>query len=191
MNIGIIGGSFDPVHDGHIQTALICQRVFDQIWLMPCGKHAQGKKLVPLTDRLAMCEIATVGTEIKTNTYDAKGSGSSLELWNRLPTSHTFSLIIGQDCADNIGTWINAKQLVERARFCIVPRKGYLRNFNDTAWYVLGKHRYLRDMDFSSVPEISSSGIRQHIQSGETPSGLHAAVWKYIKQRGFYGVTSK
>ena len=61
MKIGILGGSFDPIHNGHLNMALKSyeQYVLDEVWLIPNGNapHKDSDKMADATDRLAMCEL--------------------------------------------------------------------------------------------------------------------------------------
>jgi nicotinate-nucleotide adenylyltransferase len=59
-NIGICGGSFSPPHIGHSSAILYAMAMYDldQIWVIPCGKHAEGKVLIEFEHRCKMCQIA-------------------------------------------------------------------------------------------------------------------------------------
>ena len=63
MKIGIYGGTFNPIHLGHISLAKQLQRQFslDRVLLIPTGEptHKQAEVLAPATDRIALCRLAT------------------------------------------------------------------------------------------------------------------------------------
>src|SRR3989338_4780717 len=59
MKIAVLGGSFNPPHYGHLMVASeVLKRGFDEVWLMPCFKHAEEKPEIPAKHRLAMARIA-------------------------------------------------------------------------------------------------------------------------------------
>src|SRR3989344_8244194 len=59
MKIAVLGGSFNPPHYGHLMVASeVLKRGFDEVWLMPCFKHAEEKPEIPAKHRLAMTRIA-------------------------------------------------------------------------------------------------------------------------------------
>ena len=63
MRIGILGGSFDPIHNGHIYMALQAYKgaALDEVWLMPSNETPNKiGKMAPASDRIQMCEIAAM-----------------------------------------------------------------------------------------------------------------------------------
>src|SRR5687767_12213264 len=68
MRLGLFGGSFDPVHFGHLILAEFCRETarLDQIWFIPAAKppHKKGRLLSPDADRLAMLNLATAGHDV-------------------------------------------------------------------------------------------------------------------------------
>src|SRR5688572_19568188 len=67
MRLGIFGGSFDPVHYGHLLLAECCREQcrLDEVWFVPAAAppHKQGRELAPAKARLEMLELATSGNE--------------------------------------------------------------------------------------------------------------------------------
>lgn len=107
MNVGILGGSFNPPHIGHL---LLCQYVLaifhiDEIWLVPVTEHPFGKKLVSYDYRLDMCNsFYAYNNKIRTlNIYNK----FTIDLVKALKTSwdHNFSLIIGSDIIKDLNKW--------------------------------------------------------------------------------------
>ncbi|GAG38665.1 unnamed protein product, partial [marine sediment metagenome] len=88
--IAILGGAFDPITNGHIQTAkfvLDTSKEFDEVWLMPAYKHMSGKNMASVEARLVMCESAAkVDGRIKVFDYEIKHklAGETFNLFKRL-----------------------------------------------------------------------------------------------------------
>jgi len=169
--IALLGGAFDPITNGHIEVAqfvLNASGEFDEIWITPCWKHMNNKKMEPALRRLEMCELASaVDGRIKVFPYeiDYKFSGETFNLINRLIDSeyadtHNFSMIIGQDNANTFDKWYNYKELEKLIRFVVVPRTGIDVDFK-SRWYLNHPHIYLNPD--KPIMEISSTKIREYL----------------------------
>lgn len=187
MNIGILGGSFDPPHMGHAKIAnfLLRTRLFDQIWLIPCYQHPFSKTLSPAKKRLEMTKllqkrnIRILDLEIKKKTISYTIDTLSF-LTKKFPQS-IFSWIIGSDQVNNFKKWKKWAEILTGFRLLVIPR---------------GKHEeislkhpnviYLQDARFTLI-DISSSIIREKIKQKKSISGLvPKTIEKYIIQHGLY-----
>jgi cytidyltransferase-like protein len=76
VKVAILGGAFDPIHNGHIQVAkfvLNTSTTFDEVWLMPAYNHMSGKNMLPAKHRIKMCELAAKADgRIKVFDYEIK-----------------------------------------------------------------------------------------------------------------------
>ncbi len=172
IKVGIIGGAFDPVTNGHIKLAkfvLDSSKTFDEIWLLPCYQHMYNKKMESVEHRINMCKIATQSDKrIQVCDYEAKNQlrGETYHLVKKLTeeyanTEYEFSMIIGLDNANTFDKWVNYELLEKMIRFVVVPRKGVTRDLNVT-WYLKPPHIYLTpDND---IPNISSTIVRENIE---------------------------
>ena len=171
MKVAILGGAFDPIHNGHVELSkcVLDTQKFDQIWIMPCNQHMYAKDMVSTEDRLKMCQLAIDDDRIMISDYEIKNnlSGPSFNLITSLNKTynHDFSLIIGQDNAETIDKWYKYQALLEMVRFVVIPRKGYTQT---TDWYDYYPHMYLN----VDIPEMSSTLIRKKIKCGESVKGL-------------------
>ncbi|HNY17863.1 MAG TPA: nicotinate (nicotinamide) nucleotide adenylyltransferase [Treponemataceae bacterium] len=199
MRLAILGGSFNPVHNGHIALAFALRRElgFDRVLLIPANlpPHKALASGASAADRLAMldlavaeanreagadfvgiedCEIARGGVSYTIDTIEYLERMHSGELEGKI------GLVMGQDLASGFGTWRRADELAERAELIIARREvshdGATPPF---PW----RHRALEN----ALLPISSSGIRAAIRGG-TPwrSLVPDAVYRYIVERTLY-----
>lgn len=205
--IAILGGAFDPITNGHIQTAkfvLDTSGEFDEVWIMPAYNHMSGKEMVDAETRLAMCELAAkVDGRIKVFDYEInhKLAGETFNFFKRLKEdeqykdTHNFSMIIGMDNALSFDKWVNFEELERMVRFVVVPRKGFkpdITGIKDFYWFNKQPHIYLRGEKEPS--EISSTLIRIAASEGEDSilkKGLNQDVYSYIKYHQLYGYMEK
>lgn len=199
LKVAILGGAFDPITKGHIETAkfvLNTSKTFDEVWLMPCYKHMHGKKLQPAEHRLAMCELAAkCDGRLRAFDYEIKSemAGETYQLVKRLQAEPfaqdkiEFSLIIGQDNANSFDKWVNYQELERLIRFVVVPRKGVPSDPNVT-WYLKQPHVLLHGEN--TIPEISSTVIRRELKSGKSGKNLAVnmdpLVVEYIHKHHLY-----
>ena len=128
MKIGILGGSFNPPHLGHI---LVAQQVLEftdieHIWFLPCFTHTFEKPLAAISDRLAMTKLLAVpNTSVSTLEIDHKLDGNTINLLPLLKSQFPhdeFTFIIGSDQLNTFTKWGNWEQLIAQLSFLVVPR---------------------------------------------------------------------
>jgi nicotinate-nucleotide adenylyltransferase len=131
-DIGILGGTFDPVHNGHIAAArqLLGVADVDQVWLMPNATppHRTAAPVAPAEDRMRMVEVAVAGYDgLVASRVEVDRGGISYtfdtirELAREYP-GQRFTLLIGSDAALQIRSWQNADALLDEASFVIFNR---------------------------------------------------------------------
>lgn len=197
MRLGILGGSFNPPHIGHIELArfvLDNLPVFDELWLVPCFIHAQGKHIISFEHRLEMCRLASEGyNRIKHSGLESWDQNAST--WDMLASFNkhmkgviTPYMIIGMDEALQITNWFNWEDLISTNRFIVVDRSGYAAG-KKKLWFQKKPHIYLEDK-FNLIPIASSTMIRRHIEKREDQwlinDLLRPSVYKYIKDNKLY-----
>lgn len=172
-NIALMGGAFNPITQGHIQTAqfvLNTSKEFDEVWLMPAYKHMYNKELLPAETRLEMCETAAkVDGRIKVFDYEIRNElgGETYNLFKRLKQDeelnkrYNFSMIIGLDNANTFENWVNYEELERMTRFVVIPRKGYEKNVN-VDWFLKQPHIYLNCE--TDIIDVSSTLVRNMLK---------------------------
>jgi nicotinate-nucleotide adenylyltransferase len=191
MNIGIIGGAFDPVTKGHIELAkfALSKGGFDEIWLMPCYKHMYDKSMVSAEHRLEMCHLAVqqypkisvsnyeIEHKMEMSTHDVI-TNLLKEVWSKY---YKFKIVIGLDNANNFEKWINWESLEKLINFTVIARKGVNRDVTKT-WYLTGEHCYLAEDN--EIPNTASSRVRElfkeHHASGYSDHGYYEAILEQI-----------
>ena len=117
MKIGILGGSFDPIHNGHLHMAKCAyeQYALDEVWLIPNGHapHKDETQMADATHRLNMCRLVAEKYDfIQVNDIEILSEESSYtyltlqKLTNRYP-EHEFYFIMGADSLDYFDKWRN------------------------------------------------------------------------------------
>ncbi len=133
--VGILGGSFDPVHNGHISLATQVREKFhlDHILFIPAyiSPHKQDKKPTPSSHRLAMLRLATASqpffliSEMELIRKEVSFTIDTLTALRNEQPETDFYLIMGMDAFEGIGTWKAAHQLLESCHIIVASRPGY------------------------------------------------------------------
>ena len=194
--IGVLGGTFDPVHNGHLyvadalRAALGLERV---VWV-PAGlpPHKTGQIVSQDRDRLAMLEQALAGSatdEIDTIDIDRTGpsyTADTLEsLAERFSPARLFFLM-GEDSLRDLPTWHDPERLLRFAELAVAARPGVDADLESVARQVPAVRRRVHLVPTEEIP-ISSSEIRQRVRENRSILGLvPAAVEAYIRTRGLY-----
>ncbi|WP_050796073.1 nicotinate-nucleotide adenylyltransferase [Parafrankia sp. EUN1f] len=192
MRLGVMGGTFDPVHNGHLVAASEVAALFDldEVVFVPSGRPWQkaDREVSAAEDRYLMTFLATAeNPQFTVSRIDIERSGptytiDTLRHLRRTQPDAELFFITGADALAQIFTWRDHTELFGLAHFVGVTRPGY----------DLRRHASLPDESVSllEVPAlaISSSDIRQRVARAApiwylTPDG----VVRYIAKRGLYG----
>ena len=133
MRIGIYGGSFNPVHLGHLIAAECCreQARLDQVLFMPAATppHKQGQLLADAADRVAMLTLAVGGHEafaVSTIEVDRGGVSYTVDTLAALAERHphdTLVLVLGPDALAQLPTWREPRTIADRCELVAVERE--------------------------------------------------------------------
>lgn len=176
MKIGLLGGSFNPIHKGHIAIAktAIAQAVVDQVWFLPSGNHPfkSGKELLTLSKRIELIKIA-IGEipQLKISKHDTnrKKPNYTSKLIKKLYKSYPeirFYFIAGYDILEELPKWHNYNWLKKNVNFIIVNRPNIDKDKTS--------QMYSNNFSFIKMApvDVSSSQIRDLVKNGEPISSL-------------------
>ena len=130
--VGLFGGTFDPPHMGHLKVALAVLKSgrVDQVWFLPCWKHAFSKEPTAFEHRVNMCRLVT-GDNLKLYTCPDEGkvkSTYSIEILEYIKNKYPgkdFKLVVGADNYEKITQWKNYDEVVKLAELIWVDRPGF------------------------------------------------------------------
>ncbi|KAF1011307.1 MAG: nicotinate-nucleotide adenylyltransferase [Burkholderia sp.] len=136
--IGIFGGTFDPIHDGHLALARRFAEVLEltELVLMPAGQPYQKRNVSATGHRLAMTRAAAAllampGTQVTVATDEIEHAGptytaATLLRWReRVGSETSLSLVIGADQLVRLNAWRDWRHLFELAHLCVATRPGF------------------------------------------------------------------
>jgi nicotinate-nucleotide adenylyltransferase len=200
MKLGIFGGTFDPVHYGHLLLAECCaeQCALDQVWFLPASipPHKKDRTHTAAEHRIEMLKLATAGNErLTVCTYETDRGGvnytvDTLTHLNGEDPSRELFFLLGGDMLADIPNWREPKKICELAVLVAVHRAGLPPLDFSCLSSVAGPERIeeFRRVQVA-MPEmgISASDIRSRVAEGksiryQTPR----AVEKYIETHGLY-----
>ncbi len=195
MRVGVLGGTFDPVHLGHLaaaQAAMDCAHL-EKVLIMPSAQppHRPGA-LAAAEQRLDMCRLAVEGQAgLEVSDVEVRRGGPSytvdtlVELKRRAPEDELF-LILGWDAAALFGTWREPARVRALASVVVIGRPGTRwPDANQLAGAGLDLARVV--LCQRPTPDISGSALRRAIAAGEPVAGkVPPAVEGYIASHGLY-----
>jgi nicotinate-nucleotide adenylyltransferase len=200
MRLGIFGGSFDPIHYGHLLLAESCREQcgLDEVWFVPAAvpPHKRNRELTASVKRVEMLQLALAGHEhFRVSTVEVGRGGVSFtvdtlsELRRQRPHDEFF-LLMGADSLQDLATWRDPQRICELAIPVAVRRAGSPEpDFAVLAGLVDAGRRQAMEQHQVQMPlvDFSSSDIRSRVAAGRsiryhTPR----AVEKYIETDGLY-----
>ena len=198
--IGILGGTFDPVHRGHLEIARIAmdEAALERVIFIPAGQPRlkSGDPSASPEERLEMLRLAVNGApRFDVSDIELRRTGPTLtvetlrELRDELGHGVELCFILGLDALARFDQWVEPAGVTELARLLAVSRPGY-SGFDWPGFYARNPYAEGRvDCLDSTAIDVSASELRARIASGASVSGLlPAAVEQYIRDNGLYRV---
>lgn len=195
MRLGLFGGTFDPIHLGHMILAEACREAcgLDRVWFVVAGAppHKPGDR-TSVDDRLEMVRVAIAGhpsfevSEIETRRPGPHYSVETLEAVHRERPEDDLFFLIGADSLADLPQWRQPGRIVELATVVVVDRPGIAVDLS-APWADLGASaRPFRRVKSTPIG-IASNDLRRRAAEGrsiryQVPRGVEA----YIEAHGLY-----
>lgn len=198
--IGIMGGTFDPIHNGHLMIGHQAYQEYslDSVWYMPSKTppHKKDHRVTSSRDRCAMVQAAIEEVsyfclsdfEIKRaggNTYTA----DTLRLLREEYEDTEFFYIVGADSIHDIEKWYHPEYVLRAVTFLAADRESeeQKRSLDTQIRYLERKYGARIQRLHCMEMDVASVTIRERIASGESVGGLiPESVYQYIKQHNLY-----
>ncbi|HUF43126.1 MAG TPA: nicotinate-nucleotide adenylyltransferase [Verrucomicrobiae bacterium] len=214
MKIGLFGGTFDPIHWGHLRSAEEVAETFalDRVYFIPAAipPHKRGQTTTPAADRLRMVRLAVArNPRFRASTIEISRMGVSYSIdtirqfASKQRKGDSLYFIIGLDAFREIGTWKEFADIFPLCHFIVTSRPGnkdqdplkgtgvavkklFCYDFRRRSY----RHRSGTRIFFIELTDIaiSASEVRALVKQGKSIRYLvPSAVEKFIQRRGLYG----
>lgn len=194
--IGLLGGTFDPIHNGHLRVARALRRRLGlhQVWLIPARTppHKPRGVVAPARARLQMVRLAVRGdSHLRARDLELKRGGPSYTiqtvraLRRRYPGTR-FLLLLGADAAAGIRTWHRYRQLLKLIDVVVFPRQSAPRPSRAALkrWGFPPEQARVVNV---GAPSIAARGLRLRLRHGQSLKGLvPPRVAGYIARHRLY-----
>ena len=202
QRIGVLGGTFDPVHSGHLSIAerALTEAALDRVLFIPAGnpRLKQQKPAAAVGHRVEMVKLTVAGNpkfQVCETEATRPGPTYTVDTLEELSRKFAPSLtspgglffILGLDVLPRLGEWKSPERILELCRLVVVTRPGY-SGFDWPGFY--SSHPAAKnqvELVSSSTVDISGTELRQRIASGLSLWGLvPELVEDYIRAHGLY-----
>jgi nicotinate-nucleotide adenylyltransferase len=209
--VAILGGTFDPVHCGHLRSAVELRELLglDQLRLIPAHRPPhRAQPIASATQRLQMLKLALADEPgLIADACELERSGPSYTfdtltaLRETLGANTALSLVVGTDAFAELHTWHRWRELLDVAHIVVVARPGAALPMSGEVAELLQRHRVeavaLRTSDCGAIAvveltplPISATAIRTLIRNGKSPRYLLPdSVWQFIREHDLYRVS--
>ena len=197
--IGIIGGSFDPIHFGHLRIAQIAleEQKLKEILFIPSGNppHKNTKDLSPAIDRYNMVKLAVKDNQhFKVCDYEIHEAGTTYtiltikELQKQYPRGTVFSFILGADAFLDMDTWRDLEEFLSMVELIILSRSYYKTSkVEEKIKSYQEKYSCNIKTIYAKTLNVSATSIRKLVKSGKSVRYLVPHdVDDYITKHGLF-----
>ncbi len=200
MRLGILGGTFDPVHYGHLVLAECCREHcrLDRVLFLPAAvpPHKTAYEVTPAADRVEMLKLAIGGhPEFEVSTYEVERGGVNYTfetlaaIQRQYPDAELFFLL-GSDSLNDLPRWREPRRICELATLAVAQRAGSPeQDWQPIAGLVTPERLAAYRACQTTMPQIgiSSNDLRHRVAEGRTIRYLvPRAVEKYIETHALY-----
>ncbi len=187
MKIGILGGTFNPIHYGHLILGeqVLGQLKLDRVIFIPTylPPHKSDKEIIAASDRLKMIQLAVKGNpHLAVSDIEIRRKGKSYtvdtlrQIKRRYPEAELF-FICGSDLVSEIPTWKNVEEIYGLAKFVLAKRPGFGKRLSGKNFLKIGVAQV----------DISSSLLRKLVRQGRSVTYLTPyTVVRYIEKNKLY-----
>lgn len=197
--IGLMGGTFDPPHLGHLWLAETAQAQLglETVLFLPVGQppHKEDQPVTAVSHRLRMTQLAIQGKSafvLDTSDINRPCPHSTISLLPLIQAQHPQAdlvLLIGSDSLRDFPTWHEPQAIIRLCRLAALPRPGITLNWSELETAVPGLQASVTMLSGPQM-NLSATEIRTWIRAGHTAETLvGTAVWQYIRQYHLYGKT--
>ena len=190
MNIGLFGGSFNPIHNGHVRLAksLLQEAALDEVWFLvsPQNPFKQDQQLLDDDKRLQLVRLALkeepqlMASDFEFHLPKPSYTWNTLQALEQEYPERKFTLLIGGDNWEAFDKWYRYEDILKRYPIIVYPRAGSK---------VSGVKFQVSDIQIVETPliNISSTQIRQRLHEGKSVRGLvNTEVAMVIEQEHLY-----
>lgn len=194
---GLLGGTFDPVHIGHL---ILAEEARDQldlsvVYFVPAGDppHKRNRRLAPVAHRVRMAELAVAGNarfQVSRADADRPGPHYTIDMVNlfrqQMPPGGELYFLMGYDSLAELPTWHKPQELVAACHLVALTRYNVPLDWAALEAQLPGIHERVTLLDMPEL-EISSQHIQARVRGGRSIRYLAPdAVCGYIREHGLY-----
>lgn len=197
MRLGVLGGTFDPPHYGHLRLAqaALDQLELDRVLFVPAGQppHKPDAPISPAFHREAMVSLAIAGNErfaLSRADLDRPGphyTADLLAILRRAYPGSTLYFLMGSDSLAELLTWRDPARIVAQAKLAVLPRPGWGAELERLEAAIPGLGDQITWLEGPYI-DVSASEIRRRVAEGWSIAGMvPPAVEAYILRHRLYG----
>lgn len=197
FRVGLLGGTFDPVHIGHL---ILAEEARDQldlsvVYFVPAGDppHKRDRRLVPVAHRVRMAEMAVAGNaRFQVSRVDADRPGphytiDMVEIFRQqMPPEGELFFLMGYDSLTELPSWHKPRELVAACHLVALTRYNVPLNWDHLEARLPGIRQRVSLLDMPEL-EIASHHVQERVRAGRSIRYLVPdAVCAYIREHGLY-----